>query len=137
MALDVAKSCKPDILVIQGANAGGHGLAQSSSFITLLPECADALAKRNFGDFPLISTGRIVDSREVATTLILSANSFCTRTRFLTVPEAAISEVYRNAVVKARDGGVTTAQTTVYDRLRGTLGWPKIYNGRGVLNQSF
>jgi nitronate monooxygenase len=25
----------------------------------------------------------------------------------------------------------------VYDRLRGTAGWPVTYNGRGLLNQSF
>jgi nitronate monooxygenase len=58
-------------------------------------------------------------------------------TRFLASPEAAISEGYRNVVVTAKDGGVTTARTTVYDRLRGTVGWPERYNGRGVLNQSF
>jgi nitronate monooxygenase len=52
-------------------------------------------------------------------------------------PEAAISEGYRNAVVATTDGGVTTARTTVYDRLQGTVGWPEAYNGRGVLNQSF
>jgi nitronate monooxygenase len=32
---------------------------------------------------------------------------------------------------------VTTARTTVYDRLGGKVGWPETYNGRGVLNQSF
>ena len=33
--------------------------------------------------------------------------------------------------------GVTTARTKVYDILRGIHGWPEIYNGRSVLNQSF
>jgi len=137
MALDAARSCEPDVLVIQGADAGGHGLAQSSSIISLLPECADVLAREGFGHIPLIATGGIVDGRGVAAALTLGACGVCMGTRFLASPEAVISEGYRAAVVKAKDGGVTTARTTVYDRIRGTLGWPKIYNGRGVLNQSF
>jgi nitronate monooxygenase len=136
-AVDAAKSCKPDVLVIQGADAGGHGLAQSSSIITLLPECADALVRKGLEHIPLIATGGIVDGRAVAAALALGASGVCMGTRFLASPEAVISEGYRNAVVNAKDGGVTTARTTVYDRLRGTSGWPEIYNGRGVLNQSF
>jgi nitronate monooxygenase len=69
MALDVAKSCQPDVLVIQGSDARGHGLAQSSSIITLLPACADYLARKGFGDIPLIAAGGIVDGRGVATAL--------------------------------------------------------------------
>jgi nitronate monooxygenase len=137
MALDVAKSCKPDVLVIQGSDAGGHGLAQSSSIITLLPECADALAREGFDHIPLVAAGGIVDGRGVAAALALGASGVSMGTRFLASPEAVISQGYRNAILKAKDGGVTTVRTRVYDRLRGTNGWPEIYNGRGVLNQSF
>ncbi|PVH78213.1 NPD-domain-containing protein [Cadophora sp. DSE1049] len=135
--LEVAKSCKPDVLVIQGADAGGHGLVQSSSIITLLPECTDALAREGFGHIPLIATGGIMDGRGVAAALTLGASGVCMGTRFLASPEAVISNGYRNAVVQASDGGVTTARTTVYDKVRGTHGWPESYNARGVLNQSF
>ena len=137
MALDVAKSCKPDVLVIQGSDAGGHGLAQSSSVMTLLPECADALAMEGFVGIPLIATGGIVDGRGLAAAIMLGASGVCLGTRFLASPEAAISQRYRDAVVHTKDGGVNTARTTVYDRLRGTVGWPEVYNGRGILNQSF
>ncbi|CZT02516.1 hypothetical protein WAI453_002069 [Rhynchosporium graminicola] len=136
-AIDVAKSCKPDVLVIQGADAGGHGLAQSSSIISLLPECADSLACEGFEGIPLIATGGIMDGRGVAAALMLGASGVCMGTRFLASPEAVISEGYRKAVVDASDGGVTTARTTVYDKARGTHGWPGIYNGRAVLNQSY
>lgn len=137
MAIDVAKSCKPDVLVIQGADAGGHGLAQSSSIISLLPECVDALAREGFGDIPLIAAGGIMNGRGAAAALTLGASGACMGTRFLATPEAVISQGYKNAVVEAKDGGVTTARTTVYDRIRGTIGWPETYNARGVLNQSF
>ncbi len=72
----------------------------------------------------------------VAAALVLGASGVCMGTRFLASPEAVISEGCRN-VVNAKYGGVTTARTTVYDKLRGTLGWPDTYNGKGVLNQSF
>lgn len=137
MAVDVAKRCKPDVLVIQGSDAGGHGLAQSSSIISLLPECTDALASEGFGDIPLIAAGGITEARGAAAAKILGASGVCMGTRFLASPEAAISEGYKKAVVNTKDGGVSTARTTVYDKLRGTTGWPQTYNARGVLNQSF
>ncbi|KAH7336495.1 hypothetical protein BKA65DRAFT_506567 [Rhexocercosporidium sp. MPI-PUGE-AT-0058] len=136
-AVEVARSSKPDVLVIQGADAGGHGLVQSSSIISLLPECVDALAREGFENIPLVATGGIMDGRGVAAALMLGATGVCMGTRFLASPEAVISEGYRKAVIQASDGGVTTARTTVYDRVRGTHGWPGSYNARGVLNQSF
>lgn len=136
-ALRSAQTCKPDVLVIQGADSGGHGLVQSSSIISLLPECADALVKEGFGHIPLVATGGIVDGRGVAAALMLGASGVCMGTRFLASPEAEISNGYRNDVLRVSDGGVSTARTSVYDKLRGTTGWPQNYNGRGVLNHSF
>lgn len=135
--LEVAKHCKPDVLVIQGSDAGGHGLVQSGSIISLLPECVDALNEAGFGHIPLVATGGIVDGRGVAAAVALGASGVNMGTRFLASPEAIISDGYRKAVLDASDGGVSTARTTVYDKIRGTLGWPSSYNGRGVLNQSF
>jgi len=136
-SLEVARSCAPDVLVIQGSDAGGHGLEQSSSIITLLPECTDALRDNHFGDIPLIATGGIIDGRGAAAALSLGASGICMGTRFLATPEAIISTGYRNAVLDAWDGGVSTVRTKVYDRLRGTTGWPEGYNGRGVINATF
>jgi nitronate monooxygenase len=136
-AVQVAKACKPDVLVIQGADAGGHGLVRSSSIISLLPETADALAAEGLGRIPLVAAGGIVDGRGVAAASALGASGSAMGTRFLASPEAAISEGYRNDVIRAKDGGVSTIRTNVYDRLRGTEGWPDNYNARGVLNHSF
>lgn len=136
-ALEAARTCRPDVLVIQGTDAGGHGLAQSSSIISLLPECADALASEGFGDIPLIAAGGIADGRGVAASSMLGASGVCMGTRFLASPEAEISNGYRNDVLRVSDGGANTARTSVYDKLRGTVGWPVTYNGRGVLNNSF
>ncbi|EAU34716.1 conserved hypothetical protein [Aspergillus terreus NIH2624] len=37
-AVAVAGALRPDVLVVQGSDAGGHGLARSASIVTLLPE---------------------------------------------------------------------------------------------------
>jgi nitronate monooxygenase len=73
-ALHSARTCNPDVLVIQGSDAGGLGLPQSSSIISLLPECADALAKEGFGHIPLIATGGIADGRGVTAALMMGAS---------------------------------------------------------------
>jgi nitronate monooxygenase len=35
-AVEVARACKPDVLVVQGTDAGGHGLAQGAGTVSLL-----------------------------------------------------------------------------------------------------
>jgi nitronate monooxygenase len=137
-ALEVVRACKPDVLVIQGCDAGGHGPVQSSSIISLLPEVLDALIVAGIprGSIPLVAAGGIMDGRGVAAALMLGASGACMGTRFLVSPEAEISPGYKKAIADANDGGVNTVRTTLYDRLRGTNGWPDGYNARGVINKS-
>jgi len=137
-ALEVVRACKPDVLVVQGCDAGGHGLVQSSSIISLLPEVSDALFEAGIprGHIPLVAAGGIVDGRGVAAALMLGASGVCMGTRFLASPEAEISLGYKKAIVDANDGGSNTIRTDLYDRLRGTSGWPEGYNARGIINKS-
>jgi nitronate monooxygenase len=44
--ISVAEALHPDALVVQGLDAGGHGLALSASVLTLVPEVCDALRRR-------------------------------------------------------------------------------------------
>ncbi|KAL6233882.1 hypothetical protein BDW75DRAFT_231591 [Aspergillus navahoensis] len=113
----VAESLDPDVLVVKGSDAGGHGLAKSAYIITLVPEVKDALGARQLSDhIPLITAGGIVDGRGVAASLALGAS---------------------DEVLPAFDGDVSTIRSTVYDRVRGILGWPSRYDRRGVINQSY
>lgn len=136
-ALQVAKICHPDVLVIQGADAGGHGLAQGAGIICLLPEVADALEEGGLNDIYLVAAGGIVEGRGIAACLALGANGVVLGTRFLASCEANIAKGYQNDVLRASDGGLNTARTSVYDQLRGTTGWPSRFNGRSIINQSF
>jgi nitronate monooxygenase len=136
-ALQVARLCHPDVLVIQGADAGGHGLAQGAGIISLLPEVADALNEGGFGDIFLVAAGGVVEGRGTAACLALGADGVVMGTRFLASCEANIAEGYQDDVLRANDGGLNTVRTTVYDQLRGITGWPSRFNGRGIINQSF
>lgn len=136
-ALEVAKLCYPDVLVVQGTDAGGHGLAQGAGIISLLPETADALEEVGMGHITLVAAGGIVEGRGTAACLALGASGVVMGTRFLASSEANVAKGYQNDVLRSTDGGVNTARTSVYDQLRGTTGWPDIYNGRGILNESF
>lgn len=140
-ALDVVKTCQPDVLVVQGGDAGGHGLEKSAGLISLLPEVDDALSSlSNTPQIPkptLIAAGGIVDGRGLAAAISLGASGVVMGTRYLACPESNIAAGYQEAVIKTSDGGVNTARGKLYDSLRGTTDWPSRYGGRGVLNESW
>ncbi len=136
-AVEVAQSCQPDVLVIQGIDAGGHGLARGAGIISLLPEVADALAKINLAHIKLMAAGGIVEGRAMAACLILGADGVVLGTRLLASEEATLAKGYQDDVIRAKDGGISTVRSTVYDALRGTTGWPDRYNARGIINQSY
>lgn len=135
-AVEVAKTSKPDVLVLQGIDAGGHGLDSRASIVSLVPETADALRREGFR-IPLIAAGGISDGRGAAAALTLGAAGVALGTRFLASNEAKIAKGYQNEVLRVHDGGVSTVQTKVYDVVRGIYGWPSAYGGRGVANRSY
>ncbi|PGH35093.1 nitronate monooxygenase [[Emmonsia] crescens] len=140
-ALETAAKAKPDVLVVQGSDAGGHGLAHGASIISLVPEVKDALARAGYGgegegEIALVAAGGIADGRGVAAALCLGAQGAVMGTRFLACSDAAVPRGYQSEVLRVRDGGVSTARTTVYDVARGFNAWPARYDGRGVVNET-
>ncbi|KAI4943480.1 hypothetical protein J4E91_009390 [Alternaria rosae] len=135
-SIEAAKSAnRPDVLVIQGAEAGGHGRATDGmGIMTLFPEVADSI--RDSG-MSLIAAGGIADGRGVAAALALGAQGVAMGTRFLASTEARISKGYQNEVVRATDGAQSTTKTMLYNHLRGTMGWPEQYSPRGITNKSW
>ncbi|KAJ9662029.1 hypothetical protein H2198_001571 [Neophaeococcomyces mojaviensis] len=126
---------RPDVLVIQGSEAGGHGRAtDGTSIMTLFPEVADKI--RDSG-IPLLAAGGIADGRGVVAALGLGAAGIIMGTRFLAAREARISKGYQQEIVRATDGGVATTRTMIYNHLRGTMGWPEQFSPRGLTNRSF
>ena len=135
-ALHVAKIAQPDVLCLQGADAGGHGFEKGASIVSLLPEVADALAAEGCSHVPLVASGGIVDGRGVAAALTLGAEGVVMGTRFLASREVNVHPVYQAAVLEAQDGGQVTTRSKLFDQLRGPNIWPELYDGRGLVAQS-
>lgn len=138
-ALDaVGGTSPPDVLVVQGTDAGGHSLTQGAGIITLLPEVSDALsAVQSAKDIPIIAAGGIIDSRGAAAAFALGASGVNMGTRFLASTEARINPGYQRHVISASDGGQTTVRTQLYNHLRGLTTWPAPFDARGLINQSW
>ncbi|HEX5607560.1 MAG TPA: DUF561 domain-containing protein [Candidatus Binatia bacterium] len=93
-----------DAIVAQGSEAGGHRATFGSDFdsgmigtISLVPQVADAVA------VPVIASGGIMDGRGIAAALALGASAVQMGTAFLTCEEAGIPEVYKRAILQARE----------------------------------
>lgn len=141
-AVAIAKSLEPDVFVMQGTDAGGHGLNRGAGIVSLVPEAVDALQdlvrSSHIKALPsIIATGGIAEARGVAAALVLGADGICMGTRYLASHEAEIAKGYQQEVVRASDGGQSTVRSSVYDELRGTTDWDVKYGGRGVTNKSY
>ena len=136
-AIAVARICEPDVLVMQGSDAGGHGFERGASVISLLPEATDRLRREGFGHIPLMAAGGIVDGRGVAAALALGASGVVMGTRFLAAEETTVHPAARKAILEVKDGALGTAKSKVFDELKGPNIWPVLYDGRAVLNESW
>lgn len=130
---------RPDVVVVQGAEAGGHGRAKDGmGLVTLFPEVADVFRDQG-GDsgIALLAAGGIADGRGAAAALCLGASGIVMGTRFLASNEARIRNGYRDEVVRATNGAVNTTRTLLYNHLRGTYGWPGPFSPRTIVNRSW
>jgi nitronate monooxygenase len=119
-----------DIIVAQGAEAGGHGAARAT--LTLVPEVADYLAGAA-PDTVLVAAGGIADGRGLAAALMLGAEGALIGSRFWASAEALVHSAFHKAALAA--GGDSTIRTTVVDIVR-KIDWPKPFTAR-VLNTGF
>lgn len=95
-----AEAAGADVLVAQGAEAGGHrGAFQAAQaqddaigLLALLPQVVDAVR------LPVIATGGIADGRGVAAALLLGACGVQVGTALLRSPEAAIPPAWAAAL---------------------------------------
>ena len=116
-----------DVVVAQGAEAGGHVGARTT--MTLTPAVVDAVAP-----LPVIAAGGISDGRGLAAALALGAAGVLIGTRFFATREALGHENTKARLVSA--GGDDTVRTNVFDIAR-ELPWPEPYRIRAVRNRFF
>lgn len=134
----INSSAPPDVLVVQGSEAGGHGMGkESAGTIVLFPEIADAVNARKDLGIPVVAAGGIIDGRGAAAAFSLGAAAVAMGTRFLASSEARIAKGYQDEVVRASDGAKNTLRTHLYNHLRGTFGWPEAFAPRTLINRSW
>lgn len=137
-AVAVAEMCRPDVLVMQGSDAGGHGPCPGAGIITLVPEIRDALNTKGFQDILVFAAGGISEGRGVAAAMALGARGVVLGTRFLASREIELpAKEFRDIILAARDGGRSTARGNIFDELKGPSVWPAGYDGRAVCTASY
>jgi len=124
MARDaVAKGA--DVLVAQGAEAGGHGVARGT--MTLVPAVVDAVGP----ELPVVAAGGIADGRGLAAALMLGASGVLMGTRFFASEEALGHPAAKQKLLRA--SGDETVRSSVFDISR-RLAWPAPFTGRALRN---
>ncbi|KXT09957.1 hypothetical protein AC579_10269 [Pseudocercospora musae] len=137
-AVRIAKEANPDVLCLQGIDAGGHGFEKGAGIVSLVPETIDALKAEGLDErVSIVAAGGIADGRAVAAALTLGAEGVVMGTRFLSAPEARVHPQYREAIIHAQDGGQSTVRDKVFDELRGPNQWPGDYDGRSIRTASY
>jgi nitronate monooxygenase len=120
-----AAAAGADVIIAQGRDAGGHS-GTTRGTMGLVPAVVDAVAP-----IPVVAAGGIADGRGLAAALALGASGVSMGTRFTACRESLWNNAMKQATLSA--GGDDTAQTRVFDIVRGAL-WPAIYPGRALRN---
>lgn len=113
-----------DIVVAQGAEAGGHGALRGT--LSLVPEVADLLAQQA-PDAHLLAAGGIADGRGLAAARMLGAEGVLVGTRFWASREALVATQHHAAILEAT--GDETIRTTIPDIAR-QIPWPVGFTAR-------
>jgi nitronate monooxygenase len=119
-----ALQVRADVVVAQGAEAGGHGSARAT--LTLVPEAADLIAA-HAPETLLLAAGGIADGRGFAAALMLGADGVLIGTRLWASNEALVKERHHAAIVAST--GDDTLRTRVADIAR-QLAWPGEFTAR-------
>ncbi|MFL5353471.1 NAD(P)H-dependent flavin oxidoreductase [Archangium sp.] len=93
-----------DVVVAQGAEAGGHRGTFAGPFqaalvgtMALVPQMVDAVR------LPVVASGGLMDGRGIAAARVLGASGAQLGTAFLSCPESGIAAVYKAALREAHD----------------------------------
>jgi len=119
-----AREAGADIIVAQGAEAGGHGGERGA--LALVPAVVDLVAP-----IPVVAAGGIADGRGLAASLMLGAQGALIGTRFYASDEALGSRKAKQRIAAA--SGDETQRTRVFDIVR-RLPWPAHITGRALRN---
>lgn len=114
-----------DIMVAQGAEAGGHGVSRGA--LPLVPAVVDAAS-----DAIVVAAGGIADGRGLAAALMLGAQGVLLGTRLVASQEAAAPAEAKERIMRA--AGDETNRGLIFDIARENI-WPRPFTGRVLCNR--
>ncbi len=85
-----------DVIIAQGSEAGGQGMAAGVGAMALVPEVVDAVEP-----IPVVIAGGVADGRGLAAALALGAQGANVGTRFLASEEASCDPAWRAQIIAA------------------------------------
>jgi nitronate monooxygenase len=118
-----------DIIIAQGAEAGGHGAQRGT--LPLVPAIVDAV-KAAGSDALVVAAGGIADGRGLAAALMLGADGVLIGTRFHASEESLVSAAAKAKITAG--SGDATVRTNVFD-IGLESPWPIYFTGRGLANR--
>ena len=90
-----------DVIIAQGSEAGGQGMALGVGAMALLPQVADAV-----DPIPVLAAGGVADGRGLAAALVLGAQGANVGTRFLASEEASADEGWKRTILHSESEDV-------------------------------
>ena len=84
-----------DVIIAQGSEAGGQGMATGVGAMALVPQVVDAVAP-----IPVLAAGGVADGRGLAAALVLGADGANVGTRFLASEEAGVDEQWKRRILE-------------------------------------
>ena len=98
-----AEDAGVDAVIAVGTEAGGHVGRDEVSTLALIPQVVDAVK------IPVVAAGGIGDARGWVAVHALGAEGIQMGTRFLVTEECPVPEVYKQAILAARDNSTMIA----------------------------
>jgi enoyl-[acyl-carrier protein] reductase II len=86
-----------DVIIAQGSEAGGQGMALGVGAMALVPQVADAV-----DPIPVLAAGGVADGRGLAAALVLGAQGANVGTRFLASHEASADKDWKQSILEAQ-----------------------------------
>jgi NAD(P)H-dependent flavin oxidoreductase YrpB (nitropropane dioxygenase family) len=85
-----------DVIIAQGSETGGQGMALGVGAMALIPQIAEAV-----GPIPVLAAGGVADGRGLAAALVLGAQGANVGTRFLACKGASADEGWKRTILGA------------------------------------
>lgn len=120
------------VVIVQGGEAGGHGMQSmlARGTFTLVPEAADWLAA-HAPNIMLLAAGGVADGRTLAAARVLGADGALVGSRLWATRESLAAEGAKQLAASTPGDG--TARSAVFDILR-RKDWPAPYDFRAIRN---